>query len=56
MYLPRYLPRLLYLVTPFDDGVVALVKHRGGGARLDKWVWQRIPCFFSLAISTRCSA
>jgi hypothetical protein len=37
MYLPRYLPRSLYLVTPFDDGVVALLKHEGGGARLDKW-------------------
>jgi hypothetical protein len=37
MYLPRYLLRSLYLVTPFDDGVAALLKHRGGGARLDKW-------------------
>jgi hypothetical protein len=28
MYLPRYLPCSLYLVTPFDGGVVALLKHR----------------------------
>jgi hypothetical protein len=28
MYLPRYLPRSLYLVTPFDHGVLALLKHR----------------------------
>jgi hypothetical protein len=28
MYLPRYLVRSLKHMTPFDDGAVALLKHR----------------------------
>jgi hypothetical protein len=41
MYLPRYLLCSLYLVTPFDDGVIALLKHRA--AEPDWTSWRRLP-------------